>query len=109
MSSESSLDPAAAAEAERFCERVVVGDAETLPLDEHLGDERFDAVLFADVLEHLRNPAAMLRRVRPFVVDEGAIVASIPNVAHVSVRLALLAGEFRYRDMGLLDDRISGS
>ena len=98
------LDPKAAAEASAYCERVVVGDAETLDLDEHLGDERFDAVLFADVLEHLRDPAAILRRVRPYVAEEGAIVASIPNIAHISVRLALLGGEFRYRDLGLLDD-----
>jgi 2-polyprenyl-3-methyl-5-hydroxy-6-metoxy-1,4-benzoquinol methylase len=98
------LDPEAAAEAKAHCERVIVGDAEILDLDEHLGDERFDAVLFADVLEHLRDPAAMLRRVRPFVAEGGAVVASIPNVAHVSVRLALLSGEFRYRDIGLLDD-----
>jgi 2-polyprenyl-3-methyl-5-hydroxy-6-metoxy-1,4-benzoquinol methylase len=98
------LDPQAAAEATAFCERVVVGDAETLDLGEHLGDERFDAVLFADVLEHLRDPAAMLRRARPFVAEGGAVVASIPNIAHISVRLALLGGEFRYRDLGLLDD-----
>jgi hypothetical protein len=31
------------------------------------------------------------------------VVASIPNIAHGSVRLALLGGEFRYRDAGLLD------
>jgi 2-polyprenyl-3-methyl-5-hydroxy-6-metoxy-1,4-benzoquinol methylase len=98
------LDPQAAATATAFCERVVVGDAEALDLEAHLGDERFDAVLFADVLEHLRDPAAMLRRVRPFVAEGGAVVASIPNIAHISVRLALLGGEFRYRDLGLLDD-----
>jgi 2-polyprenyl-3-methyl-5-hydroxy-6-metoxy-1,4-benzoquinol methylase len=98
------IDPRAAAEASAHAERVIVGDAETLDLDEHLGDERFDAVLFADVLEHLRDPAAVLRRVRPFVADGGVIVASIPNVAHVSVRLALMRGEFRYREVGLLDD-----
>ena len=98
------LDPEAAEEAEAYCERVIVGDAETLDLDEHLGDKLFDAVLFADVLEHLRDPTAMLRRVRPFIAEGGAVVASIPNVAHISVRLALLSGEFRYRDLGLLDD-----
>ena len=32
------------------------------------------------------------------------MIASIPNIAHGDVRLALLAGEFRYRDLGLLDD-----
>jgi methionine biosynthesis protein MetW len=98
------LDPQAAVEASARCERVVVGDAETLDLDEHLGDERFDAVLFADVLEHLKDPATLLRRVRPFVADGGVVVASIPNVAHASVRLSLLAGRFRYRPQGLLDE-----
>ena len=98
------LDPQAAAEATAYCDRVIVGDAESLDFDEHLGDERFDAVLFADVLEHLRDPAALLRRVRPFVAEDGAVIASLPNIAHVSVRLALLGGEFRYRDLGLLDE-----
>ncbi|MGH3079760.1 MAG: methyltransferase domain-containing protein [Gaiellaceae bacterium] len=98
------IDPEAAAQASAYCDRVIVGDAETLDLGEHLGEERFDAVLFADVLEHLRDPTAILRRVRPFVADGGSVVASIPNVAHISVRLALLGGEFRYRDLGLLDD-----
>ena len=98
------LDPEAAGEAEAYCERVIVGDAETLDFDEQLGDKLFDAVVFADVLEHLRDPTAMLRRVRPFIAEGGAVVASIPNVAHISVRLALLSGEFRYRDLGLLDD-----
>jgi O-antigen biosynthesis protein len=98
------LDPDAATQASAHCERVIVGDAETLDLAAELGDERFDAVLFADVLEHLRDPAALLRRVRPFVAEGGVVVASIPNIAHISVRLALLGGEFRYRELGLLDD-----
>jgi len=98
------LEATAAEEAGLQCERVVVGDVEELDLEAELGGERFDAILFADVLEHLRDPGAVLRRVRPFVAEGGAIVASIPNVAHASVRLALLAGSFRYREQGLLDE-----
>lgn len=98
------LDPGAASQAQTHAERMIVGDAETLDLDEHLHGEHFDIVLFADVLEHLRDPAGLLRRVRPFVAEDGAVVTSIPNVAHVSIRLALLGGEFRYRKTGLLDD-----
>ena len=98
------IDPSAAAKASAHAERMIVGDAEELDLDAELGDERFDAVLFADVLEHLRDPAAVLRRIRPFVAEGGVVIASIPNVAHISVRLALLGGEFRYRETGLLDD-----
>jgi SAM-dependent methyltransferase len=98
------LQAEAAEVAALHCERVIVGDAEELDLEAELGGERFDAILFADVLEHLRDPAAVLRRVRPFVAEGGAVVASIPNVAHASVRLALLAGSFRYREQGLLDE-----
>ncbi len=98
------LDAEAAQLATAHCERVLVGDAEELDLEAELGGERFDAILFADVLEHLRNPAALLTRVRPFVAEGGEVVASIPNVAHAAVRLALLAGSFRYREQGLLDE-----
>jgi 2-polyprenyl-3-methyl-5-hydroxy-6-metoxy-1,4-benzoquinol methylase len=97
------LSPEAAEAARQHCERVVVGDVEALDLERAVGGTRFDAVVFADVLEHLREPGTVLRRVRPLLADGGAVVASIPNVAHASVRLALLAGEFRYRDAGLLD------
>src|SRR5207302_3348121 len=98
------LNAEAAQLAAAHCERVLVGDAEELDLEAELGGERFDAILFADVLEHLRDPAAVLRRVRPLVAEGGVVVASIPNVAHASVRLALLGGSFRYREQGLLDE-----
>jgi SAM-dependent methyltransferase len=97
------LSPEAAESARTRCDRVVVGDAETLDLERTLDGARFDVVTFADVLEHLREPRTVLERVRPLLADGGAVIASIPNVAHASVRLALLAGEFRYREAGLLD------
>ena len=98
------IDPAAAAEAAGRADRVIVGDVETLDWEEHLAGERFDAIVFADVLEHLRDPSAVLERARALLAPGGVVVASVPNVAHVSVRLALLAGEFRYRETGLLDE-----
>jgi SAM-dependent methyltransferase len=98
------VDRAAADAASVVCERVIVGDAEQLNLEELLEDERFGAILFADVLEHLKEPAALLPRVRPFLAEDGVVVASIPNVSHGSLRLALLGGEFRYRESGLLDE-----
>src|SRR5437867_6053879 len=97
------LSPEAAQQAGAHCDRIVVGDAETLDFPRLFGADRFDAVVFADVLEHLREPGAVLQRVRPFLAEGGVVVASMPNVAHGSVRLALLGGEFRYRQAGLLD------
>jgi 2-polyprenyl-3-methyl-5-hydroxy-6-metoxy-1,4-benzoquinol methylase len=97
------ISPAVAEIARRHCDRIVVGDAETVDFEVLFGGDRFDAIVFADVLEHLRDPGTVLQRIRPFLADGGAVIASIPNFAHGSVRLALLGGEFHYRDTGLLD------
>lgn len=63
----------------------------------------YDFVLFADVIEHLRDPAATLRRMKPLLKPNGKVLFSIPNMAHVSVRLSLLLGSFDYTETGLLD------
>lgn len=97
------FDPAAAAQASAHCERVVVCDLDTADLGAEVGDDRFDVVLTADVLEHLRDPARVLSAAAGLLRPGGRVVASIPNVAHGSVRLALLHGDFRYADMGILD------
>ena len=63
----------------------------------------FDVIIFADVLEHLADPrAALMASVRALRPD-GAILYSIPNMAHLSVRLDLLAGRFGYTETGILD------
>jgi 2-polyprenyl-3-methyl-5-hydroxy-6-metoxy-1,4-benzoquinol methylase len=101
------FDAEAAEEARPHLEKLVVGDVETLDLAEAFADSlahaRFDVVVFGDVLEHLRDPLAALRNARRVLADRGSIVASIPNVAHGSVRLALMAGRFDYQPLGLLD------
>ncbi len=81
----------------------MIGDIETMDLAEAFGDDRFDVIVFGDVLEHLRDPLAVLRKAKALLPDRGSVVASIPNIAHGSVRLALLAGRFDYQDLGLLD------
>jgi SAM-dependent methyltransferase len=97
------FDPEMAARAEAHCERVIVGDLDDLDLEAELGDDRFDLIVAADVLEHLKDPLDALKRLRRFLEPEGAFVISVPNIAHGSVRLALLGGRFDYRDAGLLD------
>src|SRR4051794_9876571 len=97
------LDAKMAEQASKVCERVIVGDLDELDLERELGEERFDAIVAADVLEHLKEPLATLNRLRPYLGEDGAFVISVPNVAHGSVRLALLEGRFDYRDIGLLD------
>jgi len=93
-------DPVAAAAGAAHCERMIVADldAGVPPLD-----GAFDAIVCADVLEHLRDPAAVLRALGRALAAGGEVVISIPNVAHLWMRLSLLAGRFEYAERGILD------
>lgn len=97
------LDPDMAEQAREFCERVIVGDLDVLDLKAELDQERFDAIVAADVIEHLKDPLSALTSLKPFLMPEGHLVISVPNIAHGSIRLALLSGRFEYREKGLLD------
>ena len=97
------IDPTGAAFAAGYADHVIVADLDTLDLAAELPDQRFDIVVAADVLEHTRNPGRVLSEAMRVLDADGAVVVSIPNVAHAAVRLALLAGEFPYADIGLLD------
>lgn len=65
--------------------------------------QQYDFIIFADVLEHLLNPVEVLKRIKKLLKKDGAIIFSLPNMAHASVRLELLNGHFNYEDQGLLD------
>jgi len=97
------IDSEAAERARQECEEVVVADLNELDLSSQFGGREFDVVLMLDVLEHLVDPAATLRAVRQVLRGSGWGVISLPNVAHISVRLSLLEGRFNYTDLGLLD------
>jgi methionine biosynthesis protein MetW len=64
---------------------------------------KFDAIILADVLEHLVDPGAFLPQLRNALRPNGIIIASIPNVAHWTVRLSLLLGRFNYEESGIMD------
>jgi len=65
--------------------------------------EEFDYVLFADVLEHLRDPVAVLRRSLPSLKPAGEVIVAVPNIANFVIRASLLFGRFDYCDRGILD------
>lgn len=98
------IDPAAAEKAKEHCKRVVVGSFESPEILSKLGGERFDIVLFADVLEHLYDPRGALVRAKSLLSDAGEVVASVPNIAHASIVWELAHGRFNYQRFGLLDD-----
>jgi methionine biosynthesis protein MetW len=63
----------------------------------------FDIILFSDVLEHLPNSQDLLLTARRALRPSGSVVASVPNVAHWTVRLDLLRGRFDYAPLGIMD------
>jgi SAM-dependent methyltransferase len=93
-------DPALAEAGARHCATMIRADLNTAPPDLA---ETFDAIVYADVLEHLVDPLRVLLRLNRALAPGGVIVVSIPNVAHLWVRLSLLAGRFQYGDRGILD------
>ena len=96
-------DATAASGAGRYAHRVVVGDIEADEVWGELEGNTFDVLMFGDVLEHMRDPLAVLRRGVPLLAAGGVVVTSIPNVAHGDLRMSLLRGRFDYGPWGLLD------
>ena len=94
------IDPESAAAARAHCDEVFEGDvvdvAQRLPAD-------FDVIIAADVLEHLVDPEAAVRLLSSRLREGGVLLASIPNVTHLSVVLALAEGRFPRSREGLLD------
>ena len=89
--------------AEQWVERVIIGNFDDGQLWEELEGEFFDAVLFGDVLEHLKDPLSTLRESVKHLNETGSVVISVPNIAHADVKIALLKGTFPYSESGLLD------
>lgn len=95
------VDPVAAEAARAVLQEVHTGNAEAF-FAAH-PDRRYDAILLGDVLEHMVDPAATLRRCTERLSDDGAVAISLPCVTHGSVRAMLLEGRWEYADYGLLD------
>jgi SAM-dependent methyltransferase len=95
------LVPEAAEQARRVLDRVEAADVEADGFPFPPGS--FDAVVFADVLEHLIDPWRVLREAARLLAEGGRVVASIPNVQNLDVLRRLLSGRWEYRERGLLD------
>lgn len=79
-------------------------DIENYDWESELSTVKFDTLVFADVLEHLREPAKAIRRALSLLKDDGKILFSVPNIAHADIILKLIGNRFDYTDIGLLDN-----
>lgn len=95
------LFPSAADAARQKLSEVVMGDVETLELDWQ--PATFDALIMSEVIEHLREPDAVLEKLRGVLRPDALVLASSPNVSHWRVIAKLLAGKFPQEDRGVFD------
>ncbi len=97
-------DPESGKMALEYAEELVTGDAENFEWLKRYQDILFDYIIFADVLEHLRDPQEVLAKSKILLKNEGSILFSVPNFAHNSILINLLRNDFQYRETGLLDN-----
>jgi 2-polyprenyl-3-methyl-5-hydroxy-6-metoxy-1,4-benzoquinol methylase len=93
-------DAEAATVGSHYCERMIVAD-----LNDGVPDlgAPYDVIVCGDVLEHLVDPLDTLNGLLQSLRPNGRVLISVPNVAHLLIRLSLLAGRFDYFDRGILD------
>jgi 2-polyprenyl-3-methyl-5-hydroxy-6-metoxy-1,4-benzoquinol methylase len=94
-------DPSSARAAEAGFDRVVQG---TFP-NPQIPNGKFDAVLCADVLEHMSEPESTLLACKEAMTPGSTLIASIPNVRNWRSVLwpLLFHGTWIYTERGILD------
>lgn len=88
--------------AKNYCKEVILGDIEFIELTKEY-DNYFDFVIFADVLEHLKEPLNAINKFKSYLKDDGFFIISVPNISNWRMRMKFLFGNFQYEDHGLLD------
>jgi len=66
--------------------------------------QSFDALIFSHVLEHFREPSAILARFSRLLCSGGIVLIAVPNVLSWRQRLQFLIGRFEYESAGIMDD-----
>ncbi|MBS0232809.1 MAG: class I SAM-dependent methyltransferase [Proteobacteria bacterium] len=99
------IDPSAIEKLTPFARKVYPLDLNDASWSKVLEAEegKFDAVIAADVLEHVYDPWTVLGGMKSLLNDTGSVILSIPHVAHASVIGCLFDEDFEYRPWGLLD------
>ena len=73
--------------------------AEQAPLE----PKTYKLVVCGDVVEHTPDPVGVLKKLAEATTDDARFIISVPNVAHLAIRLMLLLGKFPKMERGILD------
>ena len=98
------IDKEMARVAKQKLDRVVVGDIETINLENNFAPNYFECIIFADVLEHLKEPWDVLKNATKILGTNGVIIISIPNVRHyTTISNLVIRGYWPYEQRGTHD------
>jgi methionine biosynthesis protein MetW len=98
------FDPAATAIAATRCSEVHTADLDAPDaLEVAVPSAPYDVLLAAAILEHLKQAETILQAAHKLLKPGATLIVSLPNVAHWSMRLRLLLGQFDYQDYGIMD------
>lgn len=102
------VDEESGRQAAKYADFFFIGreaNIEDLGIFNYLGEggEKYDYIIFADVLEHLKNPQDVLKKCYDILDDKGSIWISVPNFCHNAIIIEMINDNFHYRDIGLLD------
>ena len=98
------MDPDTLATCAPFCERTLQANLEDPLWWQPLEGEKFEVIICADVLEHLRDPRPLLEKLPVFLREGGCVLMTLPNASHLTIVASLLGGRFPYQKNGLLDN-----
>lgn len=98
------LDTNAAGQAEERLDSVITDSLEELD-DNAFPAGHFDCILCADVLEHMVDPWDALRKLHCWLSDDGVLIASLPNLRHITAELKTLTDRWEYDPAGDILDK----
>ena len=90
-------------EASKYLDKIIFGNVENDLLEE-INTEKFDCIILADIIEHLKDPWKLINQCHRILSKHGLLIASIPNVRHISTIYSLVfRGNWPYRTRGIHD------
>ncbi|MBW1781807.1 MAG: class I SAM-dependent methyltransferase [Deltaproteobacteria bacterium] len=91
------LNPAMAEAARSHYDEIVISSIEETGLR-----SGYDLINCGDIVEHLKEPWAMMAHLHGLLKTDGYLTLSVPNVGHWTVVKDLLKGTFEYMPLGIL-------
>ncbi|MEF9991454.1 MAG: methyltransferase domain-containing protein [Romboutsia sp.] len=87
----------------KYIDDVKAEQADIESEDVSFEENKFDLIVLLDVLEHLRDPWAVLKKLKKSLKEDGQIIISLPNIMHISIINNLIQGRWDYKESGILD------